>query len=357
MLIILHEAGHFTAAKLLGVRVEKFSLFMPPTVFSRKHGETEYAIGILPLGGYVKLTGMTEEELEKVPDDIKPRSYAMQPPWKRIIIILAGPFINILIAFLVFWVILVSGSTQGVTALQNGNPNIPVLKPSTSVYAVENGEPAQTFLKTGDKIIAIDKTSVTNANQVQDLLAAHPCTGNPVNNCKSATPVTITVLRDNRKVTASLYPVYNTSLGRMILGFDFNDTPISRNIFQNSVIVFRELWGITYNSFKGLGQAVVSSKDRKNVSSIIGITEVTHQAVSRGLSLGLTVIALVSFLLAIINLLPFLPLDGGYAAWAAAEAVVKRRISTVAIWRYSLIGIFLVLFLVINGFANDLHVS
>src|ERR1700689_1653195 len=102
LLIVLHELGHFTAAKAVGMRVERFSLFFPPTLFRVRRGETEYAIGALPLGGYVKITGMNPEEIADLDPEVTRRAYYTQAPWKRIVVILAGPGVNILIAFLLF---------------------------------------------------------------------------------------------------------------------------------------------------------------------------------------------------------------------------------------------------------------
>src|ERR1700729_916410 len=88
-LIILHEAIHFVAPKSTGMRVERFSLFFPPTIFKVRRGETEYALGSLPLGGYVKITGMNPNE--EIPDSVRPRAYYNQPAWKRVVTIAAGP--------------------------------------------------------------------------------------------------------------------------------------------------------------------------------------------------------------------------------------------------------------------------
>ena len=89
LLVILHELGHFSAAKAVGMRVEKFSLFFPPTLFSKKVGETEYAIGAIPAGGYVKISGMNPDE--DLPEEVRDRAYHAQPVWKRIVVIAAGP--------------------------------------------------------------------------------------------------------------------------------------------------------------------------------------------------------------------------------------------------------------------------
>ena len=95
VLIVLHELGHFAAAKALGMRVERFSLFFPPTLVSVRRGETEYGIGAIPAGGYVKITGMTPEELREVDLRVAVRGYALKEPWKRVVVILAGPAVNL----------------------------------------------------------------------------------------------------------------------------------------------------------------------------------------------------------------------------------------------------------------------
>ena len=116
VLIILHELGHFTAAKAVGMRVERFSLFFPPLVARRKWGETEYAIGAIPLGGYVKITGMNPQE--EIPPQVAHRAYYRQPVWKRIVVIGAGPAVNIVLAFLILWVLLLANG--GPAAQQHG---------------------------------------------------------------------------------------------------------------------------------------------------------------------------------------------------------------------------------------------
>src|SRR4029079_16395134 len=99
LLIILHEAGHFFAAKAVGMRVERLSLFLPPLVARSQRGETEYAIGSIPLGGYVKITGMNPAE--DIPPEHAHRAYYRQPVWKRIVVIGAGPAVNIVMSLAV----------------------------------------------------------------------------------------------------------------------------------------------------------------------------------------------------------------------------------------------------------------
>ncbi|MGB0890523.1 MAG: site-2 protease family protein, partial [Solirubrobacterales bacterium] len=103
LLIILHEFGHFAAAKSVGMQVTRFSLFFPPALFKKQVGETSYEIGAIPLGGFVKITGMNPEE-EIDPEHLD-RAYFRQPVWKRIVVIAAGPAMNFLIAFILIYIL------------------------------------------------------------------------------------------------------------------------------------------------------------------------------------------------------------------------------------------------------------
>src|SRR5215475_14177697 len=145
-LIVLHEAGHFVAAKAVGMRVERFSLFFGPMPIKWRRGETEYGVGVLPLGGYVKITGMNPNE--ELPPEVQPRAYYNQKPWKRIVVILAGPAVNLLIAFLIVWGLFLS---EGHTVTHNGQPVV-----STKVAAGSLEQPAARYLKPGDRIVAVD---------------------------------------------------------------------------------------------------------------------------------------------------------------------------------------------------------
>ena len=123
LLVVLHELGHFAAAKAVGMRVEKFSLFFGPMVAKFSRGETTYGIGTIPLGGYVKITGMSPHE--ELPPELQSRAYLNQPVWKRIVVISAGPAVNLVLAFLILWAV----------AWDNGLA-------SRSVAKVETGSPA-----------------------------------------------------------------------------------------------------------------------------------------------------------------------------------------------------------------------
>ena len=155
-LIVLHELGHFAVAKLVGMRVERFSLFFPPTLFKVRRGETEYAIGAIPAGGYVKIAGMNPEELDGPEPEVARRAYYNQPVWKRVAVIAAGPAVNILIAFLIFWVVLMAGNLAGVGSMERLNPSIRTRSPPTPSVDVEQHAPASGVLRPGDRILTVE---------------------------------------------------------------------------------------------------------------------------------------------------------------------------------------------------------
>src|SRR5579875_3403600 len=159
VLIVLHEAGHFTAAKAVGMRVERFCLFFPPLIAKVRRGDTEYGIGAIPLGGYVKITGMSPNE--DIPPEVLPRAYYNQPVWKRIVVILAGPAVNLVLAFVIVWAIYVS-SGQAV--------------PSRQIAQVQTGTPAASALKTGDVVVSVDGIS-GSSDAIRNQLATHRCAG------------------------------------------------------------------------------------------------------------------------------------------------------------------------------------
>jgi len=351
-LIVLHELGHFTVAKLVGMRVERFSLFFPPTIARIRRGETEYALGAIPAGGYVKITGMNPEEIEDLDPESTRRAYYNQSPWKRIAVIVAGPGVNIAIAFVIFWAILLSGNINGAISLGNLDPSLNPVKASAAVLQIGKSAPASRALHQGDRILAVDGRAVT-VEAARKAIAAHACAGPLSNGCRAATPVRLAIRRDGRVRTVSIYPRYNAESRRMLLGIAFGSIraygPAAAASASLSV-----MWHATWGTLTGFAKALTSSKTRHEVSSIVGITQTAHETVVAGPGLALVFLGYISLVLAVINLFPFLPLDGGHVLWSVAEKVRGKRISLAAMYRFSSVGIVLLLFLVINGVSNDI---
>lgn len=352
-LIVLHELGHFAVAKAVGMRVERFSLFFPPKLLGVKRGETEYMVGAIPAGGYVKITGMSPEEVKGLPPEVARRAYYTQAPWKRIVVILAGPGVNLLIAFVLFGAVLLAGPLDGVVTLSNLNPKLEALDATTTIAQVPREGAAFGALRPGDRIVAVDgrRVGVLGARAA---IASHRCAGALRNGCRATTPVAVTVQRAGRHVDLRVYPRYSSEAKRMLLGFAFGVRARSFGLLSAARMSLSTMWVTTEETVTGLAKALTSSERRHELSSIVGITEVTQQAVASGAGKALVVIAFVSLVLGVVNLFPFLPLDGGHVLWSVAEKLRGRRVSVAAMWRFSSIGIVLMLFLVINGFSNDI---
>ena len=346
-LIILHELGHFAAAKAVGMRVERFSLFFPPLIAKVRRGETEYAIGAVPLGGYVKITGMNPNE--RIPPEIAHRAYFKQPVWKRVTVIFAGPFMNFLIAFAIIWGLLLSQG-QVRNALQ--------------VDVVDPGTPAAGQLQRGDRIVSIDgqpgyapglsPSQITDRQvRLRRVVAQHKCAGAVADGCSATTPATVVVLRDGKRVTLHISPKYNAAAKAMLLGIGYG-RQVDIAPGKAASIAVSNMWQVTEATVSGIVRVFYNPQARKQVSGVVGSFEVTRQTIKFDETRALYILALISLSLAVVNLFPFLPLDGGHIFWALAEKVLRRPIPFSVMERASVVGFMLVAILFVIGLTNDI---
>jgi regulator of sigma E protease len=343
VLIILHELGHFSVAKAVGMRVEKFSLFFPPTIWSRKRGETEYAIGSIPAGGYVRISGMNPSE--DLPEEVRDRAYHAQPVWKRMAVIAAGPAVNFVLAFVL---LLIAFWAFGPRVL------------TTDVGGIQPGSPASRTLQTGDRILAIDgkrptglKGEARNTFFIKQI-SAHKCAGGvKKQGCLAAQPARITVLRDGRTVTVSVRPRYDTVAKRPLVGFHYA-TPREKYGFAKSAdATVDQFWFVTRETVK-IPAYIFNPEKRKQISGIVGTSDAANTLVKNDAADAIALFAVISLSLAIINLFPFLPLDGGHIFWAFVEFVRRRPVPYAVMERAGVVGFMLVLGLFILGLTNDI---
>ena len=342
LLVILHELGHFTAAKSVGMRVEKFSLFFPPTLWSKKVGETEYAIGAIPAGGYVKISGMNPDE--DLPEEVRDRAYHAQPVWKRIFVIAAGPAVNLVLAFVllfVYWA-LIGPATA-----------------TRTVEKVETSYPAAGVLQPGDRVVAVDGKR-GSPGDLSDLINSHTCAGpkeawKP--GCRATEPVTLTVVRDGRERTVELTPKYDPNAGtegRMRVGFGYKPGPREGLPGGEALdITADEFWFITKSTLE-LPARLINPEQRKEISGVVGSYETTRQVILLDLGLVVRILAIISLSLAIVNLFPFLPLDGGHIFWAIVEKVRGKPVPLRVMERAGVVGFLLVIFIFLIGLTNDI---
>jgi regulator of sigma E protease len=348
VLIILHELGHFAAAKAVGMRVERFALFFPPLLARVRRGETEYAIGAIPLGGYVKITGMSPAE--EVPPEHAHRAYVRQAVWKRVFVIAAGPAVNLVLAFLIFW---------GVYAIQ-GVPSGEV-----NVDQVERGSPAAGQLRPGDLLLSVDGRPGYAAGLTVDevderrqgltrAVNAVRCPGEQVDGCRAQRPVQVTVLRDGQRRQLEIVPRYDAEVRRMRLGFAFGTRTRETGVVEAADLSVTTMWNVTTLTVDRIVSLFWSAEARDEVSGVVGSYEATRQTIELDAVRALQILGLISLSLGIINLFPFLPLDGGHIFWAVAEKLRGRPISLRVMERASIIGVMLVVLLFFIGLQNDI---
>ncbi len=335
-LIILHEFGHFAAAKAVGMRVEKFSLFFGPMLVKFVRGETTYGIGPIPLGGFVKITGMNPAE--EIPDDVAHRAYYRQPVWKRIVVIAAGPIMNLLIAFAIL---------MGLFALHG------LETPDRRVGSVEKGQPATGRLVAGDRLLAVDGRG-GSLTALSRRIGSHHCAGTQTDGCRATTPVRVTVVRRGERMTLTLTPRYDAKQKRTRVGFAFGTRIDKDGVGRAATRSANTMWRITRDTVKAIGNVFISSKARKQVSGVVGSYESTRQSFEFSTPQALFILAVISLSLAVVNLFPFLPLDGGHIFWALAEKVRGRAIPFSVMERAGVIGFMLIIFLFAVGLSNDI---
>jgi regulator of sigma E protease len=343
-LIVLHEAGHFVAAKAVGMRVERFSLFFGPMPFKRRIGETEYGVGIVPLGGYVKITGMSPDE--EIPPEVTPRAYYNQPVWKRIVVIAAGPAVNLLLAFVILWALFL-GTGQTVTGA-HGQAVV-----SDTVAGIVHPSAAAGVLALGDRIVSVD--GVKGDSQVlRNVIGRDRCAGGAqTNNCRATQPVTIVVERDGRLVTLHVTPRYSAAAKRMLVGFDFGLETKPANVLEAASLSVTGMWNVTKRTVSAFAR-LFQAKERRQLQGVVGAYAYTQEAIQQSPSLALQVLALISLSLGVINLFPFLPLDGGHIFWAVAEKLRGRRIPFDVMERAGFVGFALILVLFVIGMSNSI---
>jgi regulator of sigma E protease len=387
VLIFVHELGHFAVSLSLGMRPRRFYVGFPPAVWKTTKNGIEYGVGAIPLGGFVKIPGMhrpspadvdmgigralgeapalqgtasrlrgaladgdhdaardslrvlrelAEERelpphaaatlrkgLDDLDDGLGPNAYWRAATWKRVAAIAAGPAANIVLALLLF---------TGLFMTSAG-------KATTRVEAVSSGTPAAAAgLSAGDRIVSIDGAPV-EPEDISRLISG-----------SDGRMLTVVVLRDGQRV--SLPPTSARQIdGTYRLGFILSGQGLPANQALGESLGLS--WRVTRDIGASLGR-LVTGDGRDQISSPVGIVQGSSDAAKQGTENFLFVLGLISLSIALLNLLPLLPLDGGHIVFAIAEGVRGRAVRREVYERVSVVGIGLVLLLFVIGLSNDI---
>jgi regulator of sigma E protease len=377
LLVLIHEAGHFFAARAVGMTPRKFYLGFGPPLVKRMHNGVEYAIAAFPLGGYVKIPGMNrpspgdlratlrpELQQELAPElaqldaalgrgdepaarealevlrpelgdtrmwqeqemALAPDAYWRQATWRRLIAIGAGPAVNLVFAIVLFTCLFLVATTRDTNVIGE----------------VQSGSPAAAaHIQNGDAIVSVSGVAV----KPKDIPAHIRAT--------DGAPFTLVVLRHGKRVTIGPVSARLTD-GAYRIGVAIEQKEGSGESLPLALRdSFKLTWSVTSGTVSGLGQ-LASGRNTKDVSSSVGIVRVSAAAWRHGLRDFLFVLGLISLALGLLNLIPVLPLDGGHIAIALVERLRGRTFAQSVYVRYSVVGLSLFAVLMYFGLRNDL---
>ncbi len=394
LLVFLHELGHFSVALAVGMRPRSFYVGFPPPLVKIRRKGIEYGIGMIPLGGLVRIPGMhrpaardvqvfmepavreqpslaastgavrralevedfdaarrlypdlertvdaahlspgarrsAQRALREVEEGTAHDAYWRAATWKRVVVIAAGPLANVLIAFVILFIVFAV----------SGGPSRPA-RATTEVAAVQAGTPAAAAgLQVGDRIVAVNGRPASTFSAVSEHIRS-----------TRGGPVTLTVLRDQHRMTIGPRATIRRQ-GRWIFGFEPAVRLVAYTPGQAASTAGSNLWHVVTGTTKGIA-SLFSQRGRSQLSGPVGIVRVSHTELQAGLTWYLQILAYVSMSLALLNLLPLLPLDGGHILFSLIERIRRRALAREVYERVSVVGIALILLVFVIAFSND----
>jgi len=337
-LIILHEFGHFAAAKAVGMRVERFSLFFGPMLWKVRRGETEYGIGPIPLGGYVKITGMNPNE--DIPPEAVPRAYYNQTVWRRVVVILAGPAMNFVFAFLVYATLFAAVGVE----LPSNAPRVGGVSP---------GLPAeQVGLQAGDRIVSVDDQPIETWEALSKAVL----------DSKGAR-LRLVVERDGAQFPIEVTPalqdtrtMFGEDAGQVYrIGIEASHEWSRVGPLTAVGMAAEQTWTASAVVLKGLALMLQGRVPLRELGGPIAIARAAGQQARAGARYFLSMLAFLSINLGVLNLLPIPALDGGHLAFFGVEGLLRRPLRARHREIAQQVGLLLLITLMVFVFYNDIH--
>ncbi len=333
LLIFVHELGHFLLAKLVGIRVERFSLGFPPRLFGKKVGDTDYCISAVPLGGYVKMSGMIDESMDAGSVKGEPYEFMSKPIWARFLVIFAGPLFNILLAVFIYSAIFMS------TGIER-----PVEPMQPVVGDVFQGAPASEIgLQEGDRITSINGQSIEKWNDLLTIVHNSP-----------EEELQISWVRNGEEFSAAVTPQLDpiNEIGLIGIGplTQVENVGLFKGIYYGTLNTVDKTL-LIFKSFGILISGQVPAKDA--LAGPLRIAEMSGQVAQGGFLALLGFAALLSINLGLINLFPVPVLDGGHLVLLTIEGIIRRPLSNKFKMAIQQVGMALLLALMVFVIVND----
>lgn len=333
LLIFVHELGHFITAKMVGIKVERFSLGFPPRMIGKKIGDTDYCISWIPLGGYVKMAGMIDESMDATIRG-EPWEFQSKPIWQRTIVISAGSFMNILTAIVIF----------ALVAYFYGIP-----KPNgAQISEVLAGKPAAAIgLQPGDVIVSVNNQSVKDAEELTSIIHQYP-----------EQEIEISWVHEGKIFTSKVIPERDPERNIGLIGIRVG----TRMIYQKTGFI--DAWGYGISTsvmfVKLIGKSlklIITGKEKLKdaFGGPITIAVLAGESAKMGWQNLLQFTAFISLNLGLLNILPVPVLDGGHLVFLLIEAIRRKPVSIKTRLVVQKIGMALLLALMIFIIFNDIR--
>ena len=324
LLVFVHEFGHFAVAKISGMKVTEFAIGFGPAIFKKQEGETLYSIRIVPLGGYNKIAGMDPDD----PED--PRNFDNQSVFKRLCVIVAGSFMNLILPVVIFFFVISFAGIQK-----------PIDEPLLGKI-VDGRAAAIAGLKENDRIIEVDGVKIDTWSTLVEQIRIKP-----------NKQVLLLVEREGRQFNVKVIPQYDDKNERGIIGVIAKSETIKPGIVETVKLSFMQTYLIAAEMVKGIYQLIAGTQPA-DIAGPLGVAQMAGQVASYGILPLLNFAALLSINLGLINLLPVPLLDGGHVVTLLIEGIRGKSLNPDILYKVQMIGLVLLVSLFIFATFKDL---